>query len=190
MEFNKRERPSIEERSQRAEDQDEILLNQLMQEYGTKLKRIAFLYMNDYSECEDIVQEVFISCYRNLSKFRNESSYETWLTRITINKCKDHKRLWSIRNLIYKPVKNLVKTEGSAEEQFLSSQNSKEILQQISLLSPKYKEVLILYYFNEMTMQEISETLGINLNTVKSRLLRGKNALQKNFEGGIYNGEF
>ncbi|WP_339254112.1 sigma-70 family RNA polymerase sigma factor [Sporosarcina sp. FSL W8-0480] len=187
MEINKQDLSNADETSQLA-DSDEILLNYLMREYATKLKRIAYLYTNDHSECEDIIQEVFVSCYRNLSKFRNESNYETWLTRITINKCKDHLRLWRIKNLIYMPLKQPIKTEGSAEEQFIHSENSQEILQQISLLSHKFKEVLILYYFNEMTMQEISETLGINHNTVKSRLLRGKNALLKNLEGSNYSG--
>ncbi|MFC5604633.1 RNA polymerase sigma factor [Sporosarcina koreensis] len=189
MENNKQDLSNTDEASQLA-DCDEILLNHLMRKYATKLKRIAYLYTNDHSESEDIIQEVYISCYWNLSKFRNESNYETWLTRITINKCKDHQRLWSIRNLIYTPLKHLVKTEGSAEDQYIHSENSKELLKQISLLSHKFKEVLILYYFNEMTMQEISETLGINHNTVKSRLLRGKNALLKNLEGGNYNGSF
>lgn len=184
LEINKQEISNINGARQLTARDTEILLNQLMRKYATQLKRIAYLYTNDHSECEDIVQEVFISCYQNLSKFRNESNYKTWLTRITINKCKDHKRLWSIKNLIYKPLNNFVTTEESAEEQYLHSQNSKEILSQITLLSSKFKEVLILYYFNEMTMQEISETLGINHNTVKSRLLRGKSALLKSLEGG------
>ncbi|MDN4608559.1 RNA polymerase sigma factor [Sporosarcina highlanderae] len=187
MEINKQDFSSPDEASRLA-DCDEVLLNYLMREYATKLKRLAYLYTNDHSESEDIIQEVFVSCYRNLSKFRNESNYETWLTRITINKCKDHLRHWSIRNLIYMPLKHLVKTEDSAEKHYIHSENSKEILKQISLLSHKFKEVLILYYFNDMTMQEISETLGINHNTVKSRLLRGKNALLKNLEGGNHNG--
>ncbi|ALS78460.1 hypothetical protein AUO94_07190 [Planococcus kocurii] len=167
-------------------DDADLLLNQLIQEYANDLKRIAFLYINDHSECEDIVQEVYISCFQNLSKFRNESNYKTWLTRITINKCKDHQRRWSIKNLIYKPLNKLMKKESSTEEQFFHSQNSKEILAEISLLPHKFKEVLILYYFNEMTMLEISDTLQINHNTVKSRLLRGKAELLKSLEGGAF----
>ncbi|WP_096155694.1 sigma factor [Bacillus sp. FJAT-45066] len=53
-----------------------------MQKYGSELKRIAYLYVNDKVECEDIIQEVFISCYQNLEQFRNEASYKTWLIRL------------------------------------------------------------------------------------------------------------
>lgn len=55
----------------------EIILNQLFREYATDLKKVAYLYINDHSECEDIIQEVYISCFQNLSKFRNESNYKT-----------------------------------------------------------------------------------------------------------------
>lgn len=95
---------------------DEIL-NILMANYATDLKRIAFLYVNEMSECEDIIQEVFISCYQKLPSFRHECSYKTWLIRITINKCKDYKKRWSIKNLIYKPIISTVITAPSAEEQ-------------------------------------------------------------------------
>jgi RNA polymerase sigma factor (sigma-70 family) len=81
----------------------DVLLHQLMLKYGSELKRIAYLYVNDHVECEDIIQEVFITCYQSLATFRHEASYKTWLIRITINKCKDHRKRWSIKNLIYKP---------------------------------------------------------------------------------------
>lgn len=81
-----------------------------------------------------------------------------------------------------------MKKESSAEDQYIHSQNSEEILGAISSLSSKYKDVLILYYFYELTMQEVSEILEINHNTVKSRLLRGKKILSKNLERRNWNG--
>ena len=65
-----------------------------------------------------------------------------------------------------------------------SNNHSNEIIEQIARLSGKYKEVLILYYYQEMNMREISEVLNISINTVKSRLLRGKEALQNKLERG------
>lgn len=161
---------------------NDAILHKLMQEYGSELKRIAYLYVNDRAECEDIVQEVFIACYQNLSKFRHEASYKTWLIRITINKCKDHKKRWSIKNMIYKREINPVNTNPSSEDQFMRQENTNEIVGQLATLSGKYKEVLILYYYQEMSMKEIGETLNISINTVKSRLLRGKTSLQSKFE--------
>lgn len=164
------------------------VLEELMQQHGSELKRIAFLYVNDRAECEDIIQEVFISAYKNLSGFRHEASYKTWLIRMTINKCKDHHRLWSIRNLVYKPAVKLLKKGDSAEEELIGEEDAKEVAATIAALPHKYKEVLILYYYQELTMQEISDVLQLNLNTVKSRLLRGKQALQAKLERSGGNG--
>ncbi|MBS4197307.1 sigma-70 family RNA polymerase sigma factor [Lederbergia citri] len=161
---------------------NDALLHQLMLKYGSELKRITYLYVNDRMECEDIIQEVFITCYQNMGNFRHEASYKTWLIRITINKCKDHRRRWSIRNLIYKPKINSLNTSQSSENIYIQLQHTNEIIEQIASLSGKYKEVLILYYYQEMNMREISEVLNISINTVKSRLLRGKEALQCKLE--------
>ncbi|PAE10820.1 hypothetical protein CHI02_18025 [Niallia circulans] len=162
----------------------DVLLNQLMQKYGSELKRIAYLYVNDKVECEDIIQEVFISCYQNLDQFRNEASYKTWLIRITINKCKDYRKRWNIKNLILKPEINPLNTSTSFENEYIQQHNSNEIIQQIASLSGKYKEVLILYYYQELNMKEISNVLNISINTVKSRMLRGKDVLKRKLERG------
>jgi len=155
-----------------------VLLSRLMHDYASDLKRIAYLYVNDIVECEDIIQEVFLTCYKNLASFRHEASYKTWLIRITINKCKDHRKRWSIKNLVYKPEIKEVEPQQTIEGQYIDEEYSKEIVAQIAKLSGKYKEVLILYYYEELTMKEISEVLEININTVKSRLLRGKESLK------------
>ncbi|MCR2823610.1 sigma-70 family RNA polymerase sigma factor [Lederbergia panacisoli] len=162
----------------------DVLLHKLMLKYGSELKRIAYLYVNDQVECEDIIQEVFISCYENLAKFRHEASYKTWLIRITINKCKDYRKRWSFKNLIYKPKTYSLNTSQSSENVYFQQQHSSEIIEQIASLSGKYKEVIILYYYQEMNMREISDVLNISINTVKSRLLRGKEVLQNKLEMG------
>lgn len=168
----------------------DVIFNQLMEEYATDLKRIAFLYVNDLFECEDIIQEVFISCYKKLPSFRHESSYKTWLIRITINKCKDYKKRWSVKKLFYKPIISPNFTAPSSEEQFINEQSSRNMIEQIANLPTKYKEVLILYYFQQMSMTELSEILNVNINTIKSRLLRGKKMLQNKMERSNANGQF
>lgn len=167
---------------------EQKLLSKLMNDYGPELKRIAYLYINDVAESEDIIQEVFISCYQHLASFRNEADHKTWLIRITINKCKDHRRLWSIRNLVYKPLNQIINKNASADTRHMKTEASSEVIEQLSKLSPKYREVLILYYYQELTMLEISEVLGISVNTVKSRLLRGKEAMKARLERGELHG--
>lgn len=167
-------------------EQRDLSLEDLMSLYGNDLKRMAYLFVNDHAQCEDIVQEVFLSCYRNMASFRHESNYKTWLIRITINKCKDYKKKWSFRNLVYKPLlEPLVKQNGtSTEEGYLQKERSNEMVNVLSGLSPKYKEVLILYYYQDMNVEEIVAVLGANPNTIRSRLSRGRALLKNEWKGG------
>ncbi|MFT4414729.1 sigma-70 family RNA polymerase sigma factor [Fredinandcohnia humi] len=166
------------------ENTNEFILNQLVDLYGDDLKRIAFLYVNDLAQCEDIIQEVFISCYKHLSSFRHESQYKTWLIRITINKCKDYQRKWSFRNLIYKPLMEpFIKTSHeSTEKLYERSVGKNDVAQAISMLPAIYKDILILYYYQELTMEEISQVTKSKVNTVKSRLSRGRQYLKEILE--------
>jgi RNA polymerase sigma factor (sigma-70 family) len=164
------------------------LFDSLVRLHADELKRIAYIYVHDHTECEDIVQEVFISCYKNLGNFRQESEYKTWLIRITINKCKDHHRKWSFRNLVYKPVIGLFKTGPSAEEKLLGRHCSQEMIGRISALPAKYKEVLILYYYQDMGVAEIAAILDLKVSTVKTRLQRGRDSLKRSLERSEANG--
>ncbi|MFC7366434.1 MULTISPECIES: sigma-70 family RNA polymerase sigma factor [Bhargavaea] len=164
------------------------LFDSLVRLHADELKRIAYIYVHDHAECEDIVQEVFISCYKNLGNFRQESEYKTWLIRITINKCKDHHRKWNFRNLVYKPVIGLFKTGPSAEDKLMGRHHSQEMIVQISALPAKYKEVLILYYYQDMGVAEISKVLDQNVNTIKTRLQRGRESLKLSLERSKANG--
>lgn len=156
------------------------VLNTLMTDYGDDLKRLAYLYVADLAESEDITQEVFIKCYHQLEQFRHESSYKTWLIRMTINQCKDYKKSWSARNIFYR--------KEIPETSYIPKQSNDDILHELAALAHKYKEVLILYYYEELTMREIGEVLGIKHNTVKSRLLRGKKLLKERLERSEWNG--
>ncbi|UOQ46611.1 sigma-70 family RNA polymerase sigma factor [Gracilibacillus caseinilyticus] len=174
-------------------ENNEILLTHLMDEFGSDLKRIAYSFVKDKSQCDDIVQEVFISCYRNLDKFRYESEYKTWLIRITLNKCKDYHRKWSFRNIKYQSsvLQNMASDhhKPSAEDELIKKENASELLDAISSLKPKYKEIIILYYVQDLKLKEISEVTRLNFHTSKTRFVRGKELLKKELERrGILNG--
>ncbi|MEH7222971.1 sigma-70 family RNA polymerase sigma factor [Bacillus sp. JJ1566] len=160
---------------------NEELVNQLFDMYGNDLKRIAFMYVNDLAQCEDIIQDVFISCYKNLSTFRKEAQYKTWLIRITINKCKDYQRKWSFRNLIYKPLMEpfIHSAEKGAEDVYVRSVESNQIVMAISQLPSIYKDILILFYYQDLSMNEISQITNVKVNTVKARLARGRQQLKE-----------
>ncbi|WP_342536855.1 sigma-70 family RNA polymerase sigma factor [Sporosarcina sp. FSL K6-3508] len=158
------------------------LLDSFIRDYGDDLKRIAYLYLNDLAESEDVVQEVLIKSYHQLDQFRHDCTYKTWLIRMTINQCKDFTKRWSFRNIFYRQELDEVHDHNLTENLYIEQESSYEMSQQLAKLPAKYKEVLILFYYEELTMKEISEVLQINHNTVKSRLLRGKKALKDKLE--------
>jgi RNA polymerase sigma-70 factor, ECF subfamily len=157
-------------------------LNDLMDEYGEEIKRLVYTYTKNWQQAEDITQEIFISAYNNLKDFREQSTMKTWIYRIAINKCKDYVRSWNytktqLTNTFYQRSNGL-----SPEEEYLQAEQKEQISRMILQLPIKYREVIILYYFKEFSLEEISTTLGINLNTVKSRLRRAKKSLESKIE--------
>ena len=75
-------------------------LEYLMRRFGPQVQRIAYYYLRDLYLAEDVAQEVFYRVYRDLDKFRGESSYYTWIYRITVNLCRDYLRSAALRRLI------------------------------------------------------------------------------------------
>lgn len=157
----------------------EEMLHRLMEEYGDMVIRLAYTYVKQKELAEDISQEVFISCYKNLETFRNKSTYKTWLYQITVNKCKDHFRRWSYRNISYHDFIRSVFASGdkSVESNIVDKENQEMIFEKVLSLPIKYREVIILHYYEALSINDISDLLGSNSNTVKTRLHRARNLL-------------
>lgn len=164
-------------------------LEQLMVEYGTKVLHLAFYYLKDRQLAEDVAQEVFIKAYRNWDSFRGDSSPYTWLYKITMNLCRDKARSSWWRKML--PSEDPRTTAGSTgfdspggpeeqpEEAALKADQREAIMKHVMKLPDAYREVIILYYYNDLSAVEIAEVLGQNENTIKTRLFRGRNMLKE-----------
>lgn len=157
-----------------------------MESYGDMVVRIAFTYVREKQLAEDLAQEVFIRCYQHLHTFEHRSSYKTWVYRITVNHCKDHVRSWSFRDLIpFEPMKMEKGEEAnSIIEQVLKEEENEVLFQKVLKLTLKLREVIIFFYYEELSVEEIAELLEINVNTVKTRLHRARNSLKRMLKGG------
>ncbi|MDZ5471438.1 sigma-70 family RNA polymerase sigma factor [Bacillus sp. 31A1R] len=169
----------------------EAQLEAIMIEYGTELSLLAYTYVKNVETSKDIVQNVFIKCYKHLHSFQGHSTVKTWLYRITINECKDFLRSAFFRKVI--PI-GLIKDEqkqatNTPETALIYKSNQQEMLNTILLLPPKYREVILLFYIQELSHQEIIETLGINSNTLKTRLSRAKARLHTIMEEEFKHGQ-
>lgn len=165
------------------------LLTWLMEEYGDMVIRLAYTYVKQRQLAEDISQEVFISCYHHLDHFQHKASYKTWIYRITVNKCKDLIRSWSYKNITYKDMMVSLWKSGSksTEAQLVDKEEKEAIFDQVLQLPIKLREVIILFYYEGLSIQEIADMLNLNSNTIKTRLHRGRTALQTKMKGaGIH----
>jgi len=158
----------------------DMWLEKIMDEYGDRLTKLSYNYTKDWNLAEDIVQDVFITCYKEYENIDKIVSFKAWIFRITINKCKDllkssiFKRVVTNSNLL-----TLTKSsELSPEMAILKSGEEESLLTCVLELPIKYREVITLYYYEELSIEEISEILKINRNTIKTRLNRARMKLK------------
>ncbi|WP_430787100.1 sigma-70 family RNA polymerase sigma factor [Virgibacillus flavescens] len=175
-----------DDREQQGDKSNRELLVELMESYGDMVIRVAFTYVKERHLAEDISQEVFIRCYQSIDSFENRSSYKSWLYRITVNCCKDYLRSWSFRNLIPNA---LIKDNGrfieALDNQVMEKEENDLLFEQVLKLSVKLREVLIFYYYEDLTVDETANVLKVNPDTVKSRLFRARKAMKNLIEGGM-----
>ncbi len=154
-------------------------IDDLMNVHSRKVYLLAYSYVKDKGLAEDIAQEVFIKCYKSLHHFRGDSQITSWIYRITVNTAKDFLRSKSFNILKYPKIffENITKTE-SPEDVVIQQEQREAVLQTVLGLSTKYREVIILYYFQDEKMEDIAEILNMNLNTVKTRLSRARSMLK------------
>lgn len=119
---------------------------------------------------EDLTQETFIALYKNLGKYDKSKSLKAWLLTIARNKSIDYLRYNVARKEL--PLKGDLVGEDEVQ---IEEGHLKEMMDG---LDKKYKEVLLMYYWQELTYKEIAEILGISINTVKTRLKRAKDNLK------------
>ncbi len=140
--------------------------------YKKLLFRIAYAYMENTPDTEDILQRAFIKLLNYGKAFPSEEDEKRWLIRITINLCKDEKRSFWNRNRCY--MEELEQTSYSQEE--------REVLAELHALPDKYKVCIHLHYIEGYSVAEISSILKISESAVKMRLKRGREKLRLELE--------
>ena len=161
--------------------------DKIMDEHSKHLLRIAYLYVKNWDTAEDIVQEVFIKHFLQAQQFEGRASLKTYLTVMTANKSKDYLRSWQHKKNML--VSNLFSSTKGIDTT-LEQEEHLALHKAIFKLPIKYREPLILFYYDEQSITEISSFLKLNENTVKTRLRRAKQQLKQFMEesdlGGIY----
>ena len=153
-------------------------LERLMEEYGTGRLRLCALQLGDAALAEDAAQETLLRAWRRYGTFRGEAAERTWITAIALNVCRDLLRSpWHTRRMELSAL-----AEPSAEDAPWDDTPLWAVLS----LPRKYREVVLLRYYEEFTLEEIADTLGIAPGTVSARLTRAKRKLRPMLEEWYY----
>ncbi|MCS7053368.1 MAG: sigma-70 family RNA polymerase sigma factor [Ignavibacterium sp.] len=155
------------------------LFRVLMNRHKEKVRNIIYMTLSEIDAIDDIAQEVFITVFKNLKNFRYESQFTTWLYRITINKCKDYLRKKKVRKIFSSVDEDYDFTSTEIDE----NKDIRLIVRKaIDKLPEKLRIPMILRDIEGFSYQEISETLELDLGTVKSRIFRAREALRLKLE--------
>ena len=163
------------------EDEREEKLRHLMDVYGDGLKRLCCVYLRDLGLAEDAVQETFIKAYDHIDELLagEIESAKAWLMRIAVNTCKDYRRTqWLRHRSQTSPIDEL-------PEAVLPTTNvSRELFLTVMGLPNKYKQVVLLYHYQNMTMEEVADALRVSRPAVSRRLKKAYELLRAELEGG------
>lgn len=163
--------------------QDE-LFDDLVTQYGEALMRLAYTYVKNTAMAEDVVQDVFLTAYEKMNEFRGQSSYQTYLYRITINRCHDYLRSWTYKNLILSDTLfSLLHSKDRVDQTVIRNDEQFALGKKVFSLPVKYREVIVLHYYEDLSIDEIANLLPCPPGTVKTRLQRARAKLKMIIEG-------
>lgn len=152
--------------------------SQLIFLYKKRIVAVGRRFFYNQNDIDDFLQEVFIKIYENLDNFQGNSRFSTWITRIAYNTAINFKiRTKKSENLCEETQSNLVSNYETPEETQLKKLTKEAINNAVKQLPENYKKCIELYFYNNMTYEEIAETTDIPLNTVKTYIFRAKKEL-------------
>lgn len=163
---------------------------ELINRYEQPVYGLVYRLLAKPADASDVVQEVFLKVFRGVNSFREQSSLRTWIYRIAVNEAHNHRR-WYMRHCHreislenergdQKSFLELTSDAGrSPFEQTLDTENRSLIEQALARINPVFGTAVVLRDVQNLSYEEIAEILQISLGTVKSRILRGREALRR-----------
>jgi RNA polymerase sigma-70 factor (ECF subfamily) len=165
----------------------------LLLRFQQPVYNLALRLLSDPSDAADVVQEVFLKVFRNVGHFRGHSSLKTWIFRIAINEAHNQRR-WFFRHR-HKEVgvedereqaastSAAMADRGPSPYDYVCDQERQRLIEEsLERINPDFRAAVVLRDILDMSYDEIAEVLNVSLGTVKSRILRGREALRQKLE--------
>jgi len=174
-----------EELAKRVQAGDTEAFGALMERYEAKLGRYGHKFLSDREDITDIVQEAFVRAYQNMQSFDTAQRFSPWMYRIAHNAFVSELRKRSRSPVISVDFDSMV-SHPAYDDPAPKEREQKEmrvlIDKGLGKLSPKYREVLVLFYLEELSYKEIADVLSVPVSTIGIRLKRAKEALMKTYQ--------
>lgn len=177
---------------EKAQQGDKVAYTELIHIYQRTVEKFAFQCGVQVNDVPDVTQEVFVKLYRFLHQFQRDR-FTTWLYKITLNTTRDYyrketKEMEKNHKLNHELKENYF--SKSAEDRVLIFEEDRELHNAIQTLDEKYRHPIIMFYFHELSYEQIAEIINVPLSTIKIRLMRAKALLKSalRVNGGVKHG--
>lgn len=159
----------------RLKSKDENCFMEVVNNFKKKVVALCYSYTQDYHEAEDLSQEIFISLFRNIDRFRGDCSLSTYIYKITVSKCIDYTRKRSLKNF-------LSGLFNFRQDEKIDLDEKNYVRDCILALPEELKVPIILFYYTGLNHNEIANILDISQKAVEGRIYRAKQKLRVEFE--------
>lgn len=159
-----------------------ITPEEVIDRYADMVYRLALVQVKNKADADDIFQEVFIRLVKHIHKLQGWVHIKAWLIRVTINCSKSHFERAAIKKFL--PMEEAEET-GALEEGYEKAEGEGPVTQAVQKLPPKYRSVVHLFYYEELSVTEIASATGQKETTVKSQLFRAREMLKEMLGGEI-----
>lgn len=164
---------------------DDKAFDKLIDLYGNNILRLCYMRTSQMEVAEDLTQETLIGIFKYIGKFKGKSSLKTWVYKIAINNCNKYQTKLAKEKVTVTYVdfsdegEKIIVEQDSEIDEYLKESNKEIIFEGLSIINYKYREVIYMFYYDELSVKDIGSILNKNENTIKTLLRRGRSELAK-----------
>jgi RNA polymerase sigma factor (sigma-70 family) len=159
------------------------VFDELVRLYSIRVARLAHRLLGWDGDVEDVVQDVFVAALQNAGRFKGDSSLWTWMTVITVNRCRSHhRRRKVIRRVMGILLARRMEQADPADSASLGDEISREVRTAVAALKPVFREAIVLFYLEHKSVAEISRLVRASPATVEVRLHRARKKLRSSLK--------
>ncbi|MRG87764.1 sigma-70 family RNA polymerase sigma factor [Salinibacillus xinjiangensis] len=166
---------------------EEVLLDEIMNKYGQLIWRLVYSYVRNQAIADDLTQEVYVKCYKSLHTFRHQSKLKTWVWTIAANHCKDYLKSAYHRKVLITdqlPAFSQIAT-NDVEDIVVAKEMGEKLDAAVRKLPEIYQDIIMLHFYEERSLKEIEAITELNMNTIKTRIRRGKDMLKQELASSL-----